>query len=384
MVTSLDNNLTPFNTLSNPFPAGVTVPPGASGGLLTGVGQSITAGIAAIGSVPAFKDGLNQQFSTGFQFLLPGDISLQASYVGNNVQHLPITNFNSTSGGRNIDSYPVADLALGNLLNSKVANPFYGVLTNSTSSLSQPTIPLSQLLLPFPQFTGITQSSLALGRSHYNALQISANKRYASGLTLSFAYTFSKLLQNTSYHNIDDAAPESVIAPSDRPQNFVVSGRYELPFGPGMRWLNTSNPILKRLVSGWQVGWIGTYTSGQALSFTGAERVSTATSNPNTVIEWFNTSQFAPQAPFTLQDTSSALANLRGPGIGMWDITLAKDTQISERTRFRVEGQAFNALNTPFFGNPNTTVTSGSFGQITGLYSGSASRNLQVSARVSF
>ena len=91
-----------------------------------------------------------------------------------------------------------------------------------------------------------------------------------------------------------------------------------------------------------------------------------------------------PQAPFTLLHTSTALSNLRGPGIGMWDITPAKDTQINGARKIRLEGQAFNALNTPFFGNPNTSVTSTSFGQITGLYSGSASRNSQVSARITF
>lgn len=376
MVTSLDNDLTPFNTLANPFPTGVAVPPGAAGGLLTGIGQSINAGLAPIGAVPAFKDALNQQFSTGFQFVLPGRISLETSYVGNNVQHLSIT--------RNIDTYPVADLALGNLLNSKVPNPFYGVVTNSTSTLSQPTVALSQLLLPFPQFTGITQSSLPLGRSHYNALQIMANKRYTSGLTLSLAYTFSKYMQNTTYHNIDDAAPESVISADDRPSNLVVSGLYELPFGPGKRFLDSSNGLVKRLVGGWEVGWIGTYTSGQALSFTGAERVNTEPNTSQTVLDWFNTAQFQPQAPFTLQHTSSALANLRGPGIGMWDITLAKNTTIAENVRLRLEAQAFNALNTPFFGNPNTTVTSASFGQITGLYSGSASRNIQLAVRIVF
>jgi hypothetical protein len=52
--------------------------------------------------------------------------------------------------------------------------------------------------------------------------------------------------------------------------------------------------------------------------------------------------------------------------------------------KFRLEAQAFNFLNTPFFGNPNTSVTSASFGQITGLYSGSASRNIQAAAKISF
>jgi hypothetical protein len=198
------------------------------------------------------------------------------------------------------------------------------------------------------------------------------------------AYTFSKYLQNVAYHNIDDAAPESVISGSDRPSQFVVSGMYELPFGPGKQFLNGSNPLVKRLVGGWQFSWTGTYTSGQALAFSSAERIGTSNDNPHTVLHWFDTTQFTPQAPFTLQHTSTALANLRGPGIGMWHVDLAKEIPITERVKFRLEAQAFNFLNTPFFGNPNTTVTSASFGQITSLYSGSASRNIQIAARISF
>jgi hypothetical protein len=379
MITSLNNNVTPYNTLSNPFPSGVATPPGASGGLLTGVGTSITAGLAPIGSVPPFRDAMNQQFSMGFQFVLPGQISLETSYVGNNVQHL-------TTANRNIDAYPVADLALGSALNNKVANPFYNLVPgNTTATFSQPTMPLSQLLTPFPQYSGVSESSLALGRSHYNSAQLMIHKRFAEGLTLSLSYTFSKYMQNTIYHNIDDASPESVISGSDRPSDLVISGMYELPFGQGRRFLQTSNPFLKRVVGGWQLSWTGTYTSGQALAFSGAERVSSQTTGTTqTVLRWFDTSQFAVQAPFTVQHLSSAVASVRGPGIGMWHVDLAKDIPVTERVKFRLEAQAFNFLNTPFFGNPNTTVTSASFGQITGLYSGSASRNVQLAARISF
>jgi hypothetical protein len=211
-----------------------------------------------------------------------------------------------------------------------------------------------------------------------------ANKRFSQGMTLSAAFTFSKYMTNTSYHNINDAAPESVIDSADRPKNLVISGLYELPFGNGKRFLSGGNGIVRRLVGGWELGWIGTYTSGQALSFSGAERVSSSSNNPQTVLKWFDTSQFTPQAPFTVQHTSSRIADIRGPGLGMWHVTLAKDTAIRENIKIRLEAQAFNFLNTPFFGNPNTTVTSASFGQITGLYSGSASRNVQVAARVSF
>jgi hypothetical protein len=292
------------------------------------------------------------------------------------VQHLSIS--------RNINQYPTADLALGNLLNSKVANPFFGVITDTTSSLSQSTVALSQLLSPFPQYTGVTQSALPLGRSHYNSFQAMVSKRTSKGLTLTAAFTFSKYMTQTSYHNMNDAKPESVIDGSDRPTNFVVSGLYELPFGPGKSFVRSSSGLVKRLVGGWELGWTGTYTSGSALSFSGAERTSTSSNNPHTPLQWFDTTQFVVQAPFTLQRTSSRIADIRGPGLGMWNVTLAKNTAITERVKFRLEAQSFNFLNTPFFGNPNTSVTSSSFGQITGLYSGSASRNVQVAARIAF
>src|SRR5437870_2584970 len=54
MINSLDNNLTPFARLANPFPSGVTAPTGSSLGLLTGVGKSITVGGAPIGQSAPF------------------------------------------------------------------------------------------------------------------------------------------------------------------------------------------------------------------------------------------------------------------------------------------------------------------------------------------
>jgi hypothetical protein len=148
-------------------------------------------------------------------------------------------------------------------------------------------------------------------------------------------------MKNTRYHNIGDARPESVISPDDQPRNFVVSG-LRVTFRPGKALSeyreSTDQPTSR------EVSWIGTYTSGQALSFCGtlgastfwvapsdAQRVNTSNKNPHTVNEWFDTSQFVPQMPFTVQNTSTALANLRGPGIGMWNIPLAKDTAITER-----------------------------------------------------
>src|SRR5262249_51673636 len=260
MVTSLDGNLTPFNTLRNPFPSGLVQPPGASGGLLTGVGQSITAGGASPGNyLPNFLHGLDQQFSQGVQAVLPGDVSIQASYVGSLSQRLTIS--------RNINQYPDRFLPLANRLNARVPNPFAGVITDPTSALSQSTITVLQLLRPYPQYTGVTQSNLPLGRSWYHSLQMEISKRMANGLYFGVSYTNSKFLEAVSYLNANDARPEKVISDADRPQRLVLHGLYELPFGPGRKFLTSNSGLVRRLAAGWQVNWVSTANSGAPLAF---------------------------------------------------------------------------------------------------------------------
>ena len=105
---------------------------------MTGVGKSVTAGGAPIGNVPRYLQGLGQQFSTGFQFVLPGQVSVAASYAGNVSQRIAVN--------RNINQYPNEFLPLKTRLNARVANPFFGVVTDKTSSLAAETVAVSQLL----------------------------------------------------------------------------------------------------------------------------------------------------------------------------------------------------------------------------------------------
>jgi hypothetical protein len=376
MVTSLDNNLTPFRYLSDPFPSGLTQPPGSGEGLLTAVGQGLTAGRAEANGVPRFLHGMNQQFSMGLQFALPGQVSVETSYAGTVSQRLTIT--------RNVNQYADQFLTLRNRLNAQVPNPFAGVITNPTSALSLPTVAVSQLLRPFPQFTGFTESTLPFGRAHYDALQINVVKRMSKGLQFGAAYTVSKFLESTSYLNPNDAKPEKVISDSDRPQRLVIYGIYNLPVGRGKRLLGNAHSVVDHFLGGWQLNWIVTFQSSAPLSFSGAERVRRSDSNPHTILQWFDTTQFVPREPFTLAYTSSRIADLRGDGMKKWDMTLSKKFRITEQVNFAFRAEFYNAWNTTMFGNPNTSVTNASFGRVTGTLAGGGSRNIQLSGRVSF
>ena len=376
MVTSLDGNLTPADRLSNPFPNGLSRPPGSKGGLLTAVGQSLNPVVTApIGAVEDFKDGLSQQFSTGFQFALPGNVSLETSYVGNRSQRLTINN-------RNINDIPDRFLVLGSRLNATVPNPFFGVITDPTSVLSKSTTTVRQLLQPFPQFIGITNSALPLGRSNYDSFQLQMTRRLGQGVQLGAAYTFAKFMESTSYLNSNDAKPEHVISDTDYPHHLVLSGLWELPFGPGKAMFRSSNPILKRIASGWQFSGIATFQSGQALQFASAERVSDTNKDQHVYTNWFDKTQFIPQPAFTLHRTSSRISDIRGPGINKWDLTVTKRIPIRETVSMTLQAEFYNAFNHTIFSNPNTSVTSGSFGTISGV--NLQPRNIQVSGRITF
>src|SRR5260370_16332973 len=86
---------------------------------------------------------------------------------------------------------------MGPALLAKVPNPYYGQIPAS-SSLGGPTIARQQLLRAFPRFTTVALFRDNVADSEYHALQLKIEKRFSRGLTFTFAYTFSKLIDDAS------------------------------------------------------------------------------------------------------------------------------------------------------------------------------------------
>jgi hypothetical protein len=257
------------------------------------------------------------------------------------------------------------------------------VITDPTTSLSQPTITVSQLLRPFPQFLGVTETPLPFGRSHYNAFQLQLNKRLSHGLYFGVSYAFSKYLESVAYLNPNDARPSQVIANVDHPSRVILNGAYELPFGRGRAFLSEKK-VFRDVLGGWQAEWITTLQSGAPLPFSAGStiRLFKSSHNPRTVNQWFDITQFAPQPPFTLNTLSIQSADLRAPGINLWNMTAMKKIRTTERIEFQLRGEFYNAFNKAQFSPPNTSVTSPTFGVITS--DAISPRNIQLSARVSW
>jgi hypothetical protein len=139
---------------------------------------------------------------------------------------------------------------------------------------------------------------------------------------------------------------------------------------------------MKRIVGGWQISGIATFQSGQALAFSGAERVSDTNNDQHIYTNWFDKAQWIPQTAFTLRATSSRISDIRGPGINKVDLTITKRIAITERVAMTFQSEFYNAFNHTNFSNPNTSVTNGAFGTISGVQL--QPRNIQLSGRIVF
>jgi trimeric autotransporter adhesin len=132
---------------------------------------------------------------------------------------------------------------------------------------------------------------------------------------------------------------------------------------------------------GWSANAFGIIQSGYPLSVTepnnnsviGASYqrsnatgipVGTSDSDGQRLNDGLNPAAFSQAPRFTFGDTSPFLA-VRGPGLFNWDLSVFKSFAIEEWVNAQFRAEAFNATNSVYFGTPNTTFTSSTFGVIT-------------------
>ena len=286
MVPTVDN-IHYIATLTNPFPNGIIPNTGANGGLSTALGTSISV------FNPNLKTPYMERYQAALQRSLPGQSVLEVSYVGNHaVRQLLTHNFDALPD-QYLSTSPMRDQTTINLLTAAVTNPFYGLLPGT--GLAGQTVARSQLLIPYPEFTGVSMPTNQ-GYSFYNALQVRYEKRLKGGLTGNVSYSWSKLIGGLDYLNAGDPTPERVINGADRTYRLAVTFIYALPFGHGQRWLS-STPVLSTLLGGWQVQGVYTKQAGPPLGFGDAILACPLSQIPlsgsqRSVNEWFNTSCF--------------------------------------------------------------------------------------------
>ncbi|MBM3786511.1 MAG: carboxypeptidase regulatory-like domain-containing protein [Acidobacteria bacterium] len=383
MVTSLDGGLTPADVLSNPFPNGFTPPTGSSLGLRTFLGQSL--------SVYAYdrKNIRNNRWSFGFQHAVTNDLQIEINYVGQNASNLIVAS-GAGDSGRSINNasngtggaFDQRFFGLGARLNARVPNPFLGLIPQP-SALAGPTITVAQLLNPLPQFQNITHTREMGGTSVYHSLQMGANHRLRSGLSLQAAYTFSKQLESLRYVEPSDTFLPQMIGQFDNPHRVSLGLIYELPLGEGRAWKSNVR-VLDRIIGGWQWSAMYIYQTGQAVALPQAVATGTSPKRDNATIQnWFNGGALSVMPPFTARRLPFYWGDLRNPAINNWDMAFLKDTAIGrERIKLQFRAEFVNAFNRVWFGGLNTGITSPTYTQLLGQ--ANQPRNIQLGLKLSF
>jgi hypothetical protein len=390
LVPTLDNGLHFVANLATPFPNGIIPPSGSSLGAATLLGQALSY------YNPVYPTPYTTQWNFNIQTMLPAELLLEVGYTGTHSIRTPLQRSMDAIPNQYLSTSPVRDQNTINYLTAQVPNPFAGLLPGS--SLNAATIPRSQLLMPFLQFTGITMNDYQ-GFTRYNALQVRVERRFNKGLTVLAGYTFSKNIAAENYYavssgaylNAGDAAPTRAIAGIDQTHMFTVTSMWELPFGKGKPLLNKGG-LANAFIGNWQLSGVETVHSGVPATFgnvlfTGNIKDIPLSSSQQTPEHWFNTSGFvtnpSQQLASNLRTFPIRLSALRTGHYNSQDISLLKNIYIHERHHFQYRLEAYNVFNHPTaFTGLVTTPTSSAFGQVTDMWS--LGRQLQMGIKYLF
>lgn len=380
------------------------------------------------------RPGMVQNWSFEIQHQLAPDLIFSVGYIGNHATRL-------NSNLQQLNAIDPKYLPLGNKLNDPI-NSAQGQADLASVGVMEPswfrplycagvpaascTEPIGQLLVPFPQYKGITTNCCLenLGQSTYNALEAKLERRFRNGLNLLASYTYSKTLTDadsayaglTAFgssdtfnaqnpHNLNS---EKALSYQDVPHMFVLSYLYELPVGKGKKFLN-SGGVVDKVLGGWQIGGVQRYQKGVPfIPFALGQTNAFGTANPRLNLvpgqpllapnhssynplmggsgctannngtftasgtnNFFNCAAFFdPNAPGVVQTNGysfgnlpKAFGNVRSPGYLSEDFSLIKRFTLYEANVLSFKADFTNAFNRHTFGRGDGCVTCDTFGQ---------------------
>jgi hypothetical protein len=387
IVTSIDNNYTPYASLSNPYPDGLTPIAGNSLGPMSAIGSGITA------TDPGYRSpGYVEQMSLDLQRQLDKYTSVQAGYIGSHTLHQLLTIA--------LNQLDPVYFALGSAgLSKVVANPFYGFAPATVSLGTSTTLAQANLLTRYPQFTSVGLSS-PMGRSTYYAFYAKGQRRLSYGLTLNATYTWSRNMSLSAPQNYAASiVPQGWARSStDQPNSFSMAFTYQLPFGKGQIFLPKNN-LANLLLGGWSLQSQSLIHSGTPLTVSqtnsnagcnGCGQYATATgvsaktegSPDSRINSWLNLAAFSATPAYAWGNVSPRI-NVYSPSLFNIDLSIFKTFTYKERYKAQFRAEALNVTNTVLFASPATNISSpGTFGTITSQTN--FPRLIQLGARITF
>jgi outer membrane receptor protein involved in Fe transport len=310
-------------------------------------------------SYPAnFSSGYAQQWNVSIQRELTGSLVVAAAYIGTRADDLPTTR----------------------QINPAVYVPGATLATRQQNRL-------------YPEFESISSFD-PIGRSRYNGLELTVNRRFSRGYSILASYTLSKARDNTSsddgFNAQDQLNPDDnwSLADTDQRHRLVTSFVWELP--------SPQTGTAKAVLGGWQFNGIVTLSSGTpftissgrdaALNFNttranviGDPNLPTDRPQAELIQAYFNPAAFAIPATGTLGNSPRNF--LIGPGAKNVDLSLFKTFLVKQHVGLQFRLEAFNAFNFVNFGNPRSNIGAANPGRID---TAGDARIMQVGFRLTF
>ncbi len=317
------------------------------------------------------RTSYTQHFSASAQRQLSADLAVEAAYVGK---------IGSKLVGHNYFN----------------AAPYI----NSPITGQPPSLQNVEQRVPFSPGI-ISAQSRVLGnffRSAYHSMQLRVERRMARGLSFSGSYALSKNLTNqpenttgliSSIPNPFDL--DSLWGPSLLDRRHVVAASWV--WSPQHAF---AHPVAAALLNGWTFTGFHRLQSGSPLVFTmGTDVAQNGILQPNgqyallvpgataadvsrdhvstadLIAAYFNTAAFVPlnNVPRGLYGNARR-GLIYGPGDANADLAVVRHVNLGTGLRVQLRGEFFNAFNQVNFNNPNTTLSSATFGRITGAAPG--------------
>ncbi|HUB00854.1 MAG TPA: carboxypeptidase regulatory-like domain-containing protein [Terracidiphilus sp.] len=388
--TNTSDGIHPINSMTNPYPSGVTLPSGNTLGLATAIGQNIN-----------FNDQHHVQprsaeYTVSVQQQFAGNFAMQIAYVGADPTHLDVNH--------NINFLPAQYYNLGaaevTYLNNKVANPMAGLIPNN-ATLNGATIQQYLLLQPYPEFGTVTANYSSIGSSPYNSLQIQVSKPMNRHFTVQGNFTWDKVMNHTQYLNPFDTRLAS-IQDSNSTILANIFGTVEFPKFQNLNYAE------RLILGGWQFNSVFRAANGPLVSApSNVNIIGPVEQGHATDARYFNTCYentsgqlvmstasapacdslssvpaYQQRLSYTSQYNSTVIG-VRQRIHPLVDASLFKRFTLGEGKSFEIRGEFFNVLNTPNFGGPGTSIGSSTFGVVT-LTQANDPRLGQLTARLNF
>lgn len=346
-----------------------------------------------------------QMWTLSVQRQIPWHTMLTVDYTGNRVTHLSGYNRNP------IEQPNPSVLQYGSVLTSNInsaaamAAGFTAPYADFAAQFKGGATVL-QSLKPFPQYSNVSRAWDQAGTTYFSAFQIQADKHLSNNINFLANIELPRLYDNliTTVNKYDQQADWGEDSTGSFESKLALL--YQLPLGPGQRWLNRGET--GRLLGGWQISGIVTYNNSQPLAITqsgGNPLNGTNRPNFNSGVKLWSgnygqiTNFFEGKGPAPFLFSTGAWSNtgsqyvlgnarrtynaVRGPWYPSENLSVKKLFRITEGTSFTVRMDYFNALNRVQAPFPSTTLGSSNFGQVTGKFS-PVNRQGQIEATFKF